>query len=85
MSRNFVIQMDASRLSGTIDVTVNYMATATSGSSNYISTVSGALVFMPIIQTSSSVPSNIPFIQQVNGPVSLKNTSIAYKLYNGGK
>jgi hypothetical protein len=85
MARDFTIPMDSSRLSGTIDINVSYMATVPNGTGSYLSTVSGAVLFIPIIQMSSSTPSNIPYVQQVNGPVSLKNTGITYKLSNGGK
>jgi len=85
MARDFTIPMDSSRLSGTIDIDVSYMATVLNGTGSYLSTVSGAVLFMPTIHMSSSTPSNIPYVQQVNGPVSLKNTGITYKLSNGGK
>lgn len=85
MARDFTIPMDYSRLSGTIDINISYMATIPNGTSSYISTVSGAVLFMPTIYMSSSTPSNIPFIQQINGPVSLKNTGLTYKLSNGGE
>lgn len=85
MARDFIIPMDSSRLSGTIDINVSYMATISYDTGSYISTLSGAVLYLPTIHMSSSTPSNIPYIQQVNGPVSLKNTSVTYKTSNGGK
>jgi len=88
MARDFTIQMDTSRLSGTVVINTTYIPTVNqNASSSYVGTypVDPLNSFLPGILVQTNYESNIPFVHQVPSAISLKFTNQSYKVSIGEK
>jgi len=82
MARDFTIYCDQSRLFGVYKSTAYVANKPVSETATELATVpqgNNEPSYLAIIPIGTTYL-NIPFIQQVNGPVSLKNTFTPYKL-----
>lgn len=83
MARDFTVYMDVSRLSS--ETTITLQEAIVPQVNGLLPVDDGMIPVIPQEPKTLHIVENIPFIQQINGPASLKNTFVSYKINAGNK